>query len=380
MARTIKPLNMQQVASLKPRASAYYQAVDNDGLYVRVRESGKYWTYRTKDRKWVSFGSVDSMSLAQARLAISERKSIDKDCSKDKRLPLFKDAADAFIKAHEKVWKSEKHLAQWNSTLQEYAYPVIGKTPIDKISANQILEIVDAIGARLETARRVRGRIKQIIDATWIIHRTGVAYSNPAQSLVIGTLRPGVTKKLKRKHHEAISVEKAPGAFKELMTKTKPNVSYAALCFLILTAGRSNEIAGSTWNEVKGDLWIIPSERMKAGREHIVPLSDQAQELLRIRGLIDGQEGVIFPNPEGAILSDASMRQSLKRSCGAALTVHGWRSTFRDWATENDFNETAIEMSLAHLVGDETVRAYRRGDLLNKRRAILQAWANFLTA
>ena len=374
MAKIIKPLTMQQVLGLKPKEHSYYKAVDNDGLYVEVRSTGKSWVYRTPQRKWISLGTIQSIGLAQARIAIAERKQTEPTSN----LPIFKEASKGFILAHIPIWKNPKHIKQWSTTLEQFVFPVIGHKPVDQITATDVIQIMDTIGVRLETARRVRGRIKQIIDATWITKRTGTPYSNPADSLVIGTLKPALTKKIKRNHHKAISIKDAPNAFKELMAKRKQNVSYACLCFTILNACRSNEATGALWSEIKDDLWILPPEKMKSGKEHIIPLSTASIQILQERQAIDGNEGLIFPSPRGMILSDMSMLQSLKRSCGSTLTVHGFRSTFRDWGAEREFDSLALELCLAHTVGNETERAYRRTTLMDSRKKILEEWAQYL--
>ena len=381
MAKIITPLNQKQIDSLKYAGKQLRVACDSNGLYCLVNKNSKTWIMREAggERKFIAIGDVSTMPLATARMEIAKAKTeAAKSPVKRGSLPSFEKASIEYIEAHASEWKNPKHLSQWINTLKTYAYPVIGNVAVDKITASDVIKVVDSVGARLETARRIRGRIAQVISATWTIHRTGQPFVNPAVNDVIKVLRPAIAKRLKRKHHVAIDVSKAPAAFQELLSKHKQNVSYAALCFNILTATRSNETANALFSEIKDDVWTIPDIKMKGGREHQIGLPKTAREIVAFRKLVAPDDALIFTSPKGEALSDAAMRQSLKRSCGDDLTVHGWRSTLKDWATELGYNDTVTEMILAHKVGNDTVRAYRRTDLLNMRTEILEKWNEYL--
>lgn len=381
MAKIIKPLNQKQIDGIKYVDKQLRVACDSSGLYVLVNKHSKTWIMRESGgaRNFIAIGDVSTMPLATARMEVAKAKAdAAKSPAKRGSLPTFEKASKEYIAAHSSEWKNAKHLSQWINTLKTYAYPIIGNIAVDKITASDVIKVVDAVGARLETARRIRGRIAQVISATWTIHRTGEPFVNPAVSEVIGVLRPKVTKKLKRKHHEAIAISKAPEAFQELLSKYKQNVSYAALCFTILTGARSNETANALFKEIKDDIWKIPDVKMKSGREHSVGLPKTARDIVAFRRLVAPDDDLVFTSPKGDILSDAAMRQSLKRSCGEELTVHGWRSTLKDWATENGYNDTASEMILAHQVGSDTKTAYMRTSLMEMRKEILEKWNEYL--
>lgn len=380
MPRILPLITTAQLHGLKPKSTPYFKnAGGGTGLYLKVTPTGdKSWCLRdpeTRAFKVFGLAGIGGLSISEA---VSLATGGDNSAISIKSpLPNFKRAAIDFIEANETKWRNPKSQSQWLSSLTEYAFPVIGHIAVDKITAQQVIKILENIGERLDTAKKVRGRIQQIIDATFITLRTGEPYANPAEAKVIKYLKPSIIKPIKRNHHAAIEVEKAPAAFKELMLKRKKNVSYAALCFTILTAARSGEVRHAEWSDIQESEWCIPAEKMKAGKDHVVPLSKQALQILKERNAIDGEDGYIFPNGDSNPLSDMSLLQSLKRSCGA-YTVHGWRSTFSSWATEQGASYLVVETCLSHTVGTAVERSYRRTPLLKERKVLLQQWADYL--
>jgi integrase len=288
----------------------------------------------------------------------------------------FKTCAAAYIDAHRSEWKNAKHVQQWENTLSIYAYPVLGGLPVASIDEALVLKVLLPIWQeKTETAKRLRGRIESVLDwATFNKFRQG---ENPARwkgHLEHSLPRP--SKVAKVVHHAALPYQEI-GAFMTNL-RQRQGVAPRAVEFLILTATRSGEVRGATWSEIDLDqkTWTIPAARMKMEREHRVALSDAAIELLDSMPCVDGCE-YIFPGARQIRpMSDMTLTAVLRRMDRNDITVHGFRSTFRDWSAEaTNFPHELAEMALAHAVSNKVEAAYRRGDMLEKRFAMMNAWA-----
>ena len=393
MARTLNRLKSKQVEALGPGRHA-----DGGGLYLDRDEHGRsrwlfMWTRNGKRREMgLGPANKDAVSLAKARDAAATAREVltkggDPIEARDAALaapvvvPTFGEAADAFIKSLSPQWRNEKHRAQWSMTLKVYAKP-LRPLPVDRVDTAAVLEVLKPIWqAKPETASRVRGRIERVLDAARAQgHRSG---ENPARWRGhLDHLLPN-RQKLSRGHHAALPYEQLPAFVSEL--RSREAVAASALEFVILTAARSGEALGATWAEIdmKAKVWTVPAARMKAGREHRVPLSARALTVLNaMKPLATGPKAEqlpVFPGQvRGKQLSSMALAMLLRR-IGAETTVHGFRSSFRDWAGEaSTFPREVAEAALAHTVGDATERAYRRGDALEKRRKLMEAWAGFV--
>jgi integrase len=288
----------------------------------------------------------------------------------------FEDAARKFIAAKSGEWKNAKHAQQWTNTLEAYAFPVVGNLVCADVALPHILKILEPIwSAKNETASRLRGRIESVLD--WATVRGFRKGENPARwkgHLDKLLSAPGKVQKVE--HHEAVAVDSL-GAFIQDLRK-REGIAARALEFLILTAARSGEVRGAVWSEIDmtGRIWTIPPERMKAGKEHRVPLSDAAVRLLEALPRIAGND-LVFPSPRGLVLSDMTLTAVMRRMKRDEVP-HGFRSTFRDWASERtNYPREVAEMALAHTIGDKVEAAYRRGDLFEKRARMMQDWATF---
>ncbi len=359
---------------------------DGAGLYLRTSANlTQSWVYRYRKHgklRDIGLGSTEDTSLAEARRhAEKARKAVK--AGKDPRtalrgnpeLPTFNEAAKAYIAAHSPGWRNEKHKQQWQNTLDSYAGPHFGELPVDAVDLDRVLAALLPIWhPKPETATRVRARIEAVLNwATVKGYREGF---NPAVWRGnLDALLPARNKVQQVKHLAAIPYKELPALYAEFCKSDA--LSALALRFTILTAGRSGEVRGATWGEIHEDLWVIPGKRMKAGREHRVPLSMAARDLLEN---IDRAAEHIFPGVRNApMISDMSMTKFM-RARRKGITVHGFRSAFRDWAAEETLYQNHIaEMALAHSVGNAVEAAYRRGDLLEKRRALMEDWASFVT-
>jgi integrase len=289
----------------------------------------------------------------------------------------FREAAATYMATHRVAWKNDKHAAQWTATLQTYAYPLFGDVSVQAIDTALIMKVIEPIWAeKPETANRVRGRIESILD--WATVRGYRQGENPARWRGhLDKLLPSRSKVRKTRHHSALPYADLP----EFLTKLRDQggIAARALEFTILTAARTGEAIGARRSEfnIREKLWTIPAERMKAGKEHRVPLSDRALELVATQAEADND--FVFPGGRrGQPLSNMAMLKLLQRTGRDDLTVHGFRSTFRDWASERtNFPGEVVEMALAHAIDSKTEAAYRRGDLFEKRRALVGAWAEF---
>ena len=359
---------------------------DGGGLYLNVTPSGaRSWLFMWKKdgkRREMGLGSAASVPLASAREKAAECRKLvaaGKDPLEAKRaaqsaVPTFGDVTDALIAAKESAWRNEKHRWQWRHTLTEYAKALRNKA-VDKITTEDVLAVLKPLWTtKPETASRLRGRIEAVLDAAKAQgHRSG---ENPAAWR--GHLAHFLPKrqKLTRGHHAAMAYRELPAFVGRL--REREGVATLALDFCILTAARTGEVIGATWGEfdLEEKVWTVPAGRMKAAKGHRVPLSDRAVSIVERMAEFKVSD-FIFPSPRGRGLSNMAMVAVLRR-LGVAVTVHGFRSAFRDWAgNETHFPREIAEAALAHVVGDSVERAYRRQDALEKRRALMDAWAGY---
>lgn len=385
MAREINRLSARKVATL----STPGRHADGGGLYLVVAKSGaKRWVflYRREDRLHeMGLGGLVSVPLAKAREFAAGARSCLRD-GKDpiaarkeevERVPTFGEMADDFIKAMKPQFRNAKHVAQWEMTLTTYAAP-LRKKSVNEITTTDVLEVLKPVWlTKSETAGRLRGRIERVLDAAKAKgYRSG---ENPA--LWRGHLANLLPKrrKLTRGHHSAMPYPEVPTFMASL--REREAMAARALEFTILTAARSGETFGAKWSEidVEAKVWTIPPERTKAARVHRVPLTPRALAILEeVASIGKSPDAYVFPGQKrGRPLSVMAMDMMLRRM-KADVTVHGFRSSFRDWCGEaTTFPREIAEAALAHVVGDETERAYRRGDALEKRRKLMTAWASF---
>jgi integrase len=289
----------------------------------------------------------------------------------------FDAAAAAYIAAHRSAWGNAKHVAQWSSTLETYASPVFGKVGVRDIDTALVLKVLEPMwGKKTETAYRVRGRIENILD--WAKARGMRDGENPARWRGhLDHLLPARSNVQIVAHHAALPYDELPAFLKQL--REREGVSARALEFTILTAARTGEAIAATMGELnrKDRVWVIPADRTKGGKEHRVPLTDRSLEIVDELAPLRGQSEYLFPGTRGG-LSNRTMLDQLERMNRTDLTVHGFRSTFRDWAAERtNFSSEVIEMALAHAIGNKVEAAYRRGDLFEKRRRLMDAWAEY---
>jgi integrase len=395
MARTINRLKAKQVESLGPGRHS-----DGGGLYLdRDGQGRSRWLFMWKrdgKRREMGLGTAGpgGVTLGNVRLAAHAAREVvraggDPIAARDASsvtplaVPTFGEVADEFVAALSPQWRNEKHRAQWGMTLKTYAAN-LRPMPVDQIDTGIVLEALQAIWLeKPETASRLRGRIERVLDAAKA--RELRAGENPARWR--GHLDHLLPKrqKLTRGHHAALPFAKVPDFVADL--RQRDAVAAHALEFLILTAGRSGEVIGAKWDEIdiQAKVWTVPATRMKGGREHRVPLSPRALKVLEaVKPLASTAaknaptNPPIFPGQSrGAALSGMSLAMLLRRMKVSA-TVHGFRSSFRDWAGEaSTFPREVAEAALAHTVGDATERAYRRGDALEKRRKLMEAWASY---
>ncbi|KQQ24090.1 integrase [Methylobacterium sp. Leaf122] len=368
---------------------------DGGGLWLQITgKGGKSWIFRfTLDGKAreMGLGSAITFSLAEAReKALTCRKlcaeGIDPIEARNARRDAarieaakaitFRQSAAAYIEAHKAGWRNAKHAAQWAATLDTYAHPAFGDLPVQAVDTALVMKAVEPIWAtKPETATRVRGRIEAILD--WAATRGFRRGENPARwKGHLTNLLPKRSRVKKVEHHAALPFTEAPAFMAELAEQ--PGVAAKALAFTILTAARTGETIGAKWSEFDLDagMWSVPAERMKAGVEHRVPLSESALTILREMKSIRSGEFVFPGGKRGRPLSNMAMLKTLERMGRDDLTVHGFRSSFRDWASETTaFPSEVVEAALAHTIENKVERAYRRGDLFQKRRELMDTWA-----
>jgi integrase len=397
MARQTERLSALKVERVKK--SGMY--ADGGGLYLRVTSEGaKNWVLRYMlDRRprWMGLGPLALYGLQEARArALDARKKrhdgidpIEARRAERVRQRLdaakaitFKQCAETYIASHPAGWRNEKHKYQWSATLSTYAYPVIGPLPVQAVDTDLVLRVLEPIWtAKPETAGRVRQRIESILDFGKV--RGYHDGENPARWRGhLDKLLPARSRVRAVEHHAALPYAQVPAFMASL--REREATSARALEFLILTAGRTGEVIGARWNEIDllDKTWTVPAPRMKAHREHRVPMSARALAILQdMQSARDGHNAFVFPGPRPERpLSNVALLRLLRRMGLDYLTVHGFRSSFRDWAAERtNFPSEVAEMALAHVVGNKVEAAYRRGDLFDKRRRLMSAWADFLS-
>jgi integrase len=399
MARATHQLTAIKVASLK--APGLYP--DGLGLYLRITQGGgKAWIYRftangkTRD---MGLGPITVVSLAQARQIADEcrrqrREGLDPiELRKTKpategaaRRPTFQECAEQLISSHEPAWRNPKHRQQWKNTLKAYAYPILGDTPVTEIDTTLVLKVLQQPmpkagreslwSSRSETASRLRGRLERVLS--WAKARGYRTDANPAiWRGHLDRLLPARTKLRRVRHHPALPYVEMPAFISEL--RDRDGIAARALEFTILTASRTGEALGTQFSEIDLDrkLWTVPASRMKGGKEHRVPLSARTIALIKEMAAIRPNEFVFPGMKQGRPLSDMALLMLL-RDMRPGLTVHGFRSTFKDWAAERTYTPNFVsEAALAHVIADKVEGACRRGDVFEKRRKLMDSWAQY---
>lgn len=377
---------------------------DGGGLYLKVQKSkdpnrpNKSWIFRwgTDGKKSMGLGSLKSVTLSEARELAAKnhrltKQGIDPKAERDKlkaseqattSVITFEQAYETYIEGQKAGWKNKKHAQQWTNTLKTYAKPVIGKLPCSTVTIEHIKSILEPIWeSKHETASRLRQRIEKVLDwATVMGHRTG---ENPAR--LKGNLEhllPKLDKQDLVEHYKAMPYPQVPSMFDSI--GAPPSLSAKALLFCVLTATRTTEARQATWDEIdlENGVWIIPKDRMKKKKEHRIPLSNQAVEVLKTISKVEGSPYVFngqSRTKKHASLSDMAMLNYLKQTLGHSdYTVHGFRSSFRDWAGETtDHQREVIEQALAHQLKDQAEAAYQRGDYMEKRKVLMNDWADY---
>jgi integrase len=383
---------------------------DGGGLYFRTMGLDRaYWTFRYrsaatghKDRE-LSIGPYPEITLLEAR---SRHAKLRRQVKEDKLDPLaekraaktvaprvaaptFGEIADQYVETHSSSWRSPKHRWQWSHTLTFYCAP-IRDLPVDQVDTAAVLKVLQPLwSVKQETAARLRGRIEAVLDAARALGHIDADKANPARwKGHLDKLLPK-RKKLTRGHHPAVPYADIPALMAKL--KRSPGTAAKTLMFTILTASRTGEALGATWDEIDLDaaVWTVPAERMKMQKQHRVPLSDAALAILKAQAKARGKkQSFVFESPVAAgskvhrdgahqPLSSMAMRMVLRRLKLGEYTIHGFRSSFRDWAgEETHFPREVCEAALAHVVGG-VEGAYRRGDALEKRRELMAAWASY---
>jgi integrase len=374
------------------------------GLYLRVEKNGaRFWIQRITirgKRRELGLGSPPLVSLVDARERATDNKRLVRaggdplTAKREAQMALtFSEAVEKYLAVKLAEFRNEKHRKQWRATLDKYAAPVIGAKLVHAIEVQDVLRVLEPVWrTRTETASRLRGRIESVLSwATVAGYRTG---DNPARWRGnLSELLPKPGKVTKAVNQPALALDDVPRWWRSLAGRD--GMAARALQFATMTAARSGEIRGMTWAEVDLEkaLWSVPAERMKADREHRVPLTSEALALLRGLPRMAGSEFVFFA-PRGGALSDMSISAVMRRMqeaevkagrkgyldprSGRPAVPHGMRSCFRDWAAEHGFEHVMAELALAHNVGSEVERAYRRTDMLERRRGMLASWGRFL--
>ena len=367
---------------------------DGGSLYLRIAPGGsRQWIFRyvTNGRlRDMSIGPAHTLTLAEARERATEARKLRLDGidpiehkrarmaalrAADARTITFRECCEAYLRSHDASWTSARHRVQWRSTLGQL-YPVLGALPVQAIDTPLVLKAIKPIWEKTPvTASRLRGRLEAVLGWATVHHyRAG---DNPAKwGGLLEHALPAPGKVARVEHHSALPY----GNIAELMTKVRSDTSITAraLEFIVLTAARSGEAVGATWGEIDFDakVWVVPKHRMKAGREHRVPLSDAAMGVLRAMRAIR-QSPYVFPGANaGKPVRGGTVWWLANQLAG--VSVHGLRSSFRDWSSEQtDFPREVAEMALAHAIPSAVEAAYRRGDLIQKRRQLMDAWADY---
>ena len=410
-AKELSALEVKRLSHPGEGRNATFAVGGIDGLMLQVTPSGaRSWLLRCKvgdRRRHIGLGGYPDVTLAQAReraretrdmiwqgIDPVERKKANRAAlsAAQKRGLTFSGAMEKYLANKLAEFRNEKHQKQWRSSLDTYAVPIIGEMLVDDLTVQDMQRTLEPIWTtKTETASRLRGRIEAII--AWALvagHRKG---DNPARwkgNLDAILPKPGKVSKIT--HHPALQLKDAKAWFADV--RGRSGFASRALEFMALTAARSGEVRGALWSELdlKAKLWIIPADRMKAGNEHRVPLTDAAVMLLKSLDKLAGSE-FLFPAVRGGMLSDAALSACMKRIheahenggyldrvSGRPAVPHGIRSTFRDWAAERtEYPREMAEIALAHNVGSEVERAYRRGDMIEKRRKMMADWGAFIS-
>ena len=404
ISNALRPL---QVKNAKPG-----RHVDGNGLHLLVKASGaRSWVLRytlhgkTRDvglsrcpeaLVLLAQSGREELSLAQARdlaaiYRLKVRAGIDPLSERERQAEAsrlvqaqvaaervtFRAAAQSYLASRESTWRNAKHRQQWHNTLSAYVFPSLGALPVADIGTAEVLAVLEPIWkSKAETANRVRGRMEAIIDAARA--RGHFSGENPARWRGhLDKILPA-RQRLSRGHHAAMPYDEAPAFLEQL--RAREAVAAMALEFTILTAARTGEVLGATWAEIDFEkrTWTVPALRMKAGREHRVPLSSRAVEVLNETKKLGSD--YLFPGQRGGKLSGMAMAMLLRRM-GHVVTVHGFRSSFRDWAAEmTAFPHEVCEMALAHTIANKAEAAYRRGDIFEKRRLLMDGWEEFCSS
>lgn len=390
---SIHKLNARKVATAGP---GKYE--DGGGLRLVVAPTGsKKWVLRYTirgRRREMGLGSCLQISLSDARAKASELRSmiyagadpLAKKNLREIKIPRFDECAIEFIETQKAGWKNLKHISQWRNTLETYVFPVFGSFPVNSITTENVLEAIGPIWEQKnETAKRVQGRIENVLD--YASAKNFRDHMNPARWRGhLDKVLPSPARIRKVRHHPAMPFTDVPKFFHQLSNQRGSGAM--ALLFMIITATRSNEVLGAKWSEIDLEslCWTIPEDRMKAKREHRVPLTSLAVDLLCTKlELLEGNDYVFFGAKQGKGLSNMAMLKVM-RSMGYGIggkngdfVPHGFRSSFRDWAGEvSSYPGDVIEMALAHTIRNKAEAAYRRGDLFEKRRALMDSWSNYL--
>jgi integrase len=391
MARAINKMTVREVAALKTPG----RHSDGGGLYLRITPGGaRSWVFMAAGggkRQEIGLGAATSVPLASARrLAGEMREAIatgrdartviaPEPLVKQPEIPTFGTFAETYIAGVEDGWKNDVHRQQWRNSLRDHA-AALRDLPVTEIDTDAVLDVLKPIWlAKAETAKRVRGRIEKVLDAAKVRGLRPRDAMNPAAWRGHLALLLPAQSKLARGHHAAIPWSQAPAFMAELRQRS----ALAARCleFVILTAARSGEALGATWEEIDstGKLWTVPAVRMKAGVEHVVPLSEAAIQLLEALRPVEPKPFDTVFGINGAARSNMAMAMLLRRMGRSNITTHGFRSTFRDWAGDaTSHSRELIEQALAHTIQNKVERAYRRGTAIERRRELMQDWAKFL--
>lgn len=399
MAGPIHKLSPAQVMSAAKKRCTLG---DGGGLYFVSRPpNAASWMFRYSlhgRNRWMGLGEYPLVSLADARTRAMDARRLTLDGidpieqRKQKRTEAklelakrmtFAECATKYIAAHKISWRNAKHRQQWENTLKAYAYPTLGTLPVGSIDTSLVMKVLQPIWMeKPETANRLRGRIEAILDwATASEFRIG---PNPARwKGHLDNLLPARSKIAKVENHAALPYDEASSFTAQL--RQQEGTAARALEFLTLTVARTGEVIGARWPEIDlaGAKWTVPAERMKAGREHVVPLSPRAVAILKeLRPENPEPDDYVFPGRQSKKpLSNMAFLMLLRRMGHSDITAHGFRSTFRDWAGDcTSFDHQTIEFALAHGISDKTEAAYRRGTAIEKRRKLMQAWANYCAA
>jgi integrase len=340
----------------------------------------------------MGLGSLDEVSLAEARLKAADCRKLrqaEVDPIEDRKAAqaqaalvaaksmTFDDCRNAYIHAHAPAWKNAKHRQQWINTLNAYCSPVFGRVPVQGVDVSLVLKVLEPIwSTKPETASRIRGRIETILD--WAKARGLRTGENPARWRGhLDHLLPARSKVREVKHHAALPYAEIAAFLREL--RGQKGIAARALEFAIITAARTGEVLFARWDEIdlSAKIWTIPQSRMKAGRQYRVPLSDAALMILTQMQTVRQNE-YVFPGDRRAVLSNMALLMVLRRMRRPDITAHGFRASFKTWATERtNFAREVVEAALAHVVGNKVEAAYQRGDMFDKRRQLMGAWAKF---